>query len=108
MIAQLPTKFESTKRKTMNAAMMSYQELLKTPKWETKRVSILIRDDYRCRHCGQKNGLQVHHRQYHINKFGDKLKPWDYADRYLITLCNECHHKGHELYKVPVFKLIKK
>lgn len=105
MIAQLPLKFKSTKKKTMNVPIISYQELLNTRKWEAKRHSILLRDGNRCRNCGQEKRLQVHHRQYHINKYGDKVKPWSYSDKYLITLCQECHRNGHEHYKIPVFKI---
>jgi 5-methylcytosine-specific restriction endonuclease McrA len=83
---------------------LQYQDLLKSPHWEAKRVSILIRDEYHCRNCGGEQGLQVHHRQYHIDKHGLKVKPWDYADKYLVTLCAVCHNQGHALYRVPVFR----
>ena len=27
--------------------------------------------------------------------------PWDYDDKYLITLCKDCHNRGHAKYVVP-------
>jgi len=105
MAAQLNNTFVKENRMQMTTPALTYDELLTTPQWETKRQLILIRDGYRCRNCGYDKGLQVHHRQYHINKYGEKVKPWNYANRYLITLCNECHKTGHGQYKVPVYKL---
>jgi 5-methylcytosine-specific restriction endonuclease McrA len=73
------------------------------PKWQAKKVLILIRDNYKCRNCNSTENLQVHHRQYH---FFEALKaykdPWDYNNNLLITLCKNCHDRGHELYKVPI------
>jgi 5-methylcytosine-specific restriction endonuclease McrA len=73
------------------------------PKWQAKKVLILIRDNYKCRNCGSTDSLQVHHRQYHFFDSLRKYKdPWDYDNNLLITLCKNCHDKGHELYKVPI------
>jgi hypothetical protein len=105
MAAQLTSKFESRNKAVMTSEILNYGELLAMPQWEIKRKLILIRDGYKCRNCGGEKRLQVHHRQYHINRFGEKVKPWDYANHYLVTLCDECHKNGHELYKVPVYKL---
>ena len=33
------------------------------PKWQAKKVLILIRDNYKCRNCNSTENLQVHHRQ---------------------------------------------
>lgn len=90
----------------MNSPMKElYNQLLKDPRWESKRLSILLRDHYQCRNCGSNRKLQIHHRQYHINKRGHKVNPWAYNNKYLITLCDTCHKRGHELYKVPVLTL---
>lgn len=105
MAAQLTRTFETANRKMITQPALSYKELLDTPHWEAKRELILMRDGNRCRHCGSNERLQVHHRQYHINKYGEKVRPWNYANKYLITLCDECHRMGHEYYKVPVFKI---
>ena len=64
-----------------------YQELLKDPKWISKRNQILSRDKNTCQFCGcQDRYMQVHHKRYIKGK-----KPWEYEDKDLITLCNRCH-----------------
>ena len=84
---------------------ISYVEMLLTERWRNKRELILERDKHQCRNCGSTNQLQVHHRQYHIDtKTGFKREPWDYNDKYLITLCDQCHEAGHKQYKIPSFK----
>ena len=45
-----------------------YKSLLKNPRWFQKRKVILERDNNKCINCGSADGLQVHHRQYHISK----------------------------------------
>jgi len=81
-----------------------YARLLSLPQWSTKRKAILKRDKFRCRCCGNGASLQVHHRQYHKNKnTSDYKAPWEYEDKLLITLCNRCHNKGHQIYSIPVF-----
>ncbi len=89
----------------MTSEKTNYQELLNSSKWMSKRKTILVRDGYRCRNCNCSTGLQVHHRQYHVNRNGQMVDPWSYSGKYLITLCNECHSKGHKSYKVPIFKI---
>jgi 5-methylcytosine-specific restriction endonuclease McrA len=84
----------------------TYNDLLLNPLWIDKRKKILIRDNHRCRSCGKSNGLHVHHRQYHIIKRTRKFKlPWEYKEKYLITLCENCHSSGHKLIKVPIFEI---
>lgn len=64
-----------------------YQELLKDPKWISKRNQILSRDKNTCQFCGcQYRYMQVHHKRYIRG-----LKPWEYEDNDLITLCDRCH-----------------
>ena len=83
-----------------------YNSLLSSPKWFEKRKIILNRDNNKCLGCGSKDGLQVHHRQYHIDKkTGKFVLPWNYKTKNLITLCAVCHLAGHSLYKVPVFEI---
>lgn len=66
---------------------MTYAEKLKDPRWQKKRLEIMQRDNFPCRHCH--NGtetLHVHHTYY--------LKghdPWDYPNEAYLTLCKECH-----------------
>ena len=81
----------------------SYIEKLFDPRWSRKRSEILNRDNYHCVICGNKDDLVVHHKQYHfISRFGRYRDPWDYNDKYLITLCKSCHERGHCRFKVPV------
>lgn len=83
-----------------------YSELLQQPEWSARRNIILSRDGHRCRNCGSENNLQVHHRQYHRDrKTGAFVKPWEYRDSYLVSLCLDCHQAGHKYYKIPVFNV---
>lgn len=45
-------------------------------------------------------GLNVHHK-YYVNG----LKPWEYDNKALITLCSDCHQKRHEV-SVPKYKTL--
>ena len=71
-----------------------------------KRSKILQRDGHRCQNCGSEKFLQAHHRQYHfLSNLGQFKAPWDYNDKYLVTLCRDCHQRGHQNFNIPVFKL---
>lgn len=84
----------------------SYKELLFDKRWLEKRAKIIQRDRYKCINCGSDKQLVVHHKQYHIHKgTQNKYAPWEYSDKYLVTLCERCHTKGHQLYEVPTFEL---
>ena len=50
---------------------MEYKLQLKTEEWKIKRFSILKRDNFKCKKCGEKNNLHVHHKFYEKG-----LKPW--------------------------------
>lgn len=69
-----------------------YFELLQNGKWLRKRDRILKRDNYTCQDCGKTSSLHVHHIFYKKNTL-----PWNYPDRWLITLCSECHEVWHDL-----------
>ena len=62
-----------------------YYNYMSSDKWKCKRVERLAMDGNRCRNCGSKFHLQVHHLRY--DSFGDE----DLGD--LRTLCNDCHKK---------------
>lgn len=84
----------------------SYGALLLHPNWKAKRREILHRDMSRCVHCGNNQNLQVHHRQYHFIENQQKFRlPWDYKEHLLITLCESCHSRGHNKYKVPTITI---
>lgn len=87
-------------------ARKDYLELLQRPEWRLRREIILKRDGSRCLNCGSENNLQVHHRQYHRDlRSGAFRLPWDYKEKYLITLCFDCHQAGHKYFKIPVFNV---
>lgn len=86
---------------------MNYNELLQQPQWLAKRREILTRDFNRCRNCASRDSLQVHHRQYHLKSDGSKVLPWNYESKYLITLCETCHKRGHDEFKVPIYPIEK-
>jgi 5-methylcytosine-specific restriction endonuclease McrA len=80
-----------------------YQENLEDPRWKRLKNQIQARDRNCCRVCGEKSGLQVHHRQYHRKKVtGEWLKPWEYHPFLLLTLCSSCHSKGHQEFSIPI------
>jgi hypothetical protein len=84
----------------------SYGVLLFRPEWRAKREEILQRDAHRCVICKDSNDLQVHHRQYYFVVRQNQFKlPWDYPDFLLITLCEPCHKRGHNKYKVPTINI---
>jgi hypothetical protein len=75
---------------------MSYKELLKDVRWQQKRLKIMERDGWACKDakCPKtSNTMQIHHLDY----FPD-LKPWEYPDDMLITLCEDCHSKESKRY----------
>ena len=61
-----------------------YKAYLNSKEWDEKRTNRLIMDDFKCRLCGNRSNLQVHHIIYPIH-FGDE----EMQD--LITLCRDCH-----------------
>lgn len=67
--------------------MKTYAEKLKDPRWKSKRLVILKRDNFTCQRCGDtKKSLHVHHFCYNRS-----YNPWDVADDALTTLCCDCH-----------------
>lgn len=80
----------------------SYSEKLRDPRWQKKRLEILNRDHFRCRHCqDDKNTLHVHHLKYSKGK-----DPWDYENGFLITICETCHRNEHDLRQYAESELI--
>ncbi|MHC8949245.1 hypothetical protein [Sphingobacterium hungaricum] len=80
----------------------TYGAALLDERWKKRRKEILGRDNNQCVNCGAEEKLQVHHRQYHFEIRLRKFKePWDYPNILMITLCEKCHQRGHQLYKIP-------
>jgi 5-methylcytosine-specific restriction endonuclease McrA len=83
-----------------------YDILLNDARWHLKRRQILKRDEFKCRNCYTKNKLQVHHKVYFMNSQTKMfVSPWNYKERYLVTLCATCHKSGHKLYKVKTYTI---
>jgi len=70
---------------------MTYSKDLKNGQWQKKRLEILQRDNFKCLCCKSQDNLVVHHLYY---KYG--LKPWQYKNDSLVTLCGVCHTKLHD------------
>ena len=67
--------------------MTTYQEKLKDPRWQKKRLEVFERDGWKCRKCARDDKtLNVHHIVYLSSK-----EPWEYNDNTLLTLCEDCH-----------------
>lgn len=66
---------------------MTYQEQLKSPLWQRKRLEMFQRDNFTCVCCGNSK-LQLH---LHHGVYIKGLKAWEYDDKYLHTLCDVCH-----------------
>lgn len=62
---------------------MNYIKYIQSAEWFEKRDSRLRYDDSKCRTCGSRVNLEVHHITY--ERLGDELL------EDLITLCKECH-----------------
>jgi hypothetical protein len=70
---------------------VSYEQLLRDPRWQKKRLQILERDGWKCRACFKESEtLHVHHLAYR-----NGTNPWDYNERVLLTLCESCHDLAH-------------
>lgn len=67
---------------------MRYRDLLKDPRWKTKRDECIEAAGHACEKCGSTRNLQVHHPHYERGKM-----PWEYDN--LIVLCAACHTKTH-------------
>lgn len=71
--------------------MKAYSDQYKDPRWQKKRLEIMERDGFACRHCDSKTEtLNVHHAYY---KKGFCI--WEYHESTMITLCEGCHKRWH-------------
>lgn len=69
----------------------TYSEKLKDPRWQKKRLEIMQRDEWKCQGClNDERMLNVHHLKYISG-----LEPWEYEDKYYMTLCDNCHQAAH-------------
>jgi 5-methylcytosine-specific restriction endonuclease McrA len=82
-----------------------YSTLLLDPRWQKKRLEIMQRDNFKCQRCDDdKSTLNVHHEYYDPEK-----APWEYDDKFLHTLCKDCHYLEHnDIFTYPGEKIIYK
>jgi hypothetical protein len=79
-------------------ANTTYSEKLKSPFWQKKRLMIFNRDGWACVQCGSTTvTLQVHHKKYVYGR-----EPWEYDNKELETLCENCHRGEHNIAPVHV------
>jgi hypothetical protein len=68
-----------------------YLAFLKTKYWKKVRAMVFNRDKKTCQKCGSKKKIQAHHLTYENHK--NELNHLED----LITLCEDCHKKEHNL-----------
>lgn len=72
--------------------MSSYYQKLKDPRWQRKRLEMLSAAEFTCQSCFDSSStLHVHHTRYIKGR-----DPWEYEDRELWVLCEDCHSSLHE------------
>lgn len=74
------------------AAKGGYRGYLESEHWKRMRSAVLNRDRHRCRDCGSKGPLHVHHKTY--KRIGRERM----TD--LVTLCEDCHAERHGIFRV--------
>ena len=78
--------------------------LLGRKEWSMKKAIILQRDNYECQICHTKaKNLHVHHKYYSKYPDGERVKPWEYDNNALITICPKCHKWIHAQKKIKTY-----
>lgn len=90
-------------RTKIKKANSSYIDLLNTQEWYNKRLYILNLHNHKCDWCGSTKNLEIHHKKYLMYPNKQFIKPWEYKDKDLMCLCNSCHKKYHQKYKVKTY-----
>jgi hypothetical protein len=68
------------------ATKPTYEQLLRDPRWQRRRLDIFNRDNFACQACCETTReLHVHHVRY----IGGP--PWESPSEDLQTLCSDCH-----------------
>ena len=69
------------------------------PRWLNFSSQLKQKRGWKCEKCGYVGGnLRAHHLAYSANKSRD---PWDYHERHLIVICENCHNKAHNIQTIP-------
>lgn len=70
----------------MTTAQQRYQQQLRSPQWQKRRLAELNRTSFKCECCGAADHeLQVHHLKYTSDH------PASVPDGWLEVLCDDCH-----------------
>jgi hypothetical protein len=87
--------------------MLNYQEQLRDPRWQRKRLQILNDANFKCEDCGdEKTELNVHHSAYLRG-----IPAWDHPDELLHCLCRPCHKERQaveESLKIEMMKRLRR
>jgi hypothetical protein len=84
---------ESVKRKSPQSNN-EFWDAYKHPLWQKKRLEIMQRDGFRCVSCdSEEDILNVHH----TVPYRKGAKPWEYENKELTTLCENCHKEISEI-----------
>jgi len=75
----------------MTAAQAEYRHYLTTSRWRILRFIRIRLDGGRCRVCGTRTRLEVHHRDYAY-----RGRSWWRELMDLTTLCRACHGDYHD------------
>jgi 5-methylcytosine-specific restriction endonuclease McrA len=81
----------ATKKQRKKNDKKTYQKFLNSPYWKMVRKEVLQRDKKMCTKCGSTADLQVHHLTY-VNHGNEMYHLED-----LVTLCEICHKKEHNI-----------
>lgn len=65
----------------------AYYEYLESDQWLNIRRIALMKSDFKCEKCGNKENLNVHHLNYN-SVFDEKIRD-------IIVLCKGCHKNQH-------------
>ena len=84
--------------------MQTYQDQLRDPRWQRKRLQILSAADFKCEDCGDASTeLNIHHSAYL------KGQPaWEHPDELLHCLCRPCHKTRQEVEESLKIEMMKR
>jgi len=71
------------------------KELQTDSTWRRVKQVVRVRDGHRCRICGERKSLEVHHITYILNSVSIRGRELEHPE-WLITLCRHCHRQVHE------------
>jgi hypothetical protein len=65
-----------------------YEQKLRDPRWQRRRLEIFQRDKWTCQLCSRTD-LELH--VHHLHRTTEN--PWDEPDLHLLTVCKLCHEQ---------------